>query len=215
MEKIYVFDLDGTLVDSMPYYTRGLLGILDEEGVNYGPEMAEIITPLGYTKSAHYFREHFGLQESVAALVQRMQERLVGDYEQNIRLKPGVYDYLRYLHEGGARLFVLTASPHCATDACLRHNGVFDWFETVWSVEDFGLDKTDTRLFFAVAQKIGCAPADVQYFDDNLTALQNAHAAGYCTYGVFDGQKEDMLAAMRPHADHMVMRFDTLLPKAQ
>ena len=47
MSKVYVFDLDGTLVDSMPYFTRGLLGILDEAGVCYGEEMAGIITPLG------------------------------------------------------------------------------------------------------------------------------------------------------------------------
>ncbi|MBQ8351314.1 MAG: HAD family phosphatase [Clostridia bacterium] len=207
MQGIYVFDLDGTLVDSMPYFTRGLLGILDEEGVSYGEEMASIITPLGYTKSAIYFREHFGLTDSTEALVKRMQDRLVGDYANNISLKPGVYDYLRRLHEGGARLFVLTASPHCATDACLSHNGVFEWFETVWSVEDFSLDKTDTRLFFEVARRIGCAPAEVHYFDDNLTALQNAHAAGYHTYGVYDGQSDELLAAMKPYSDETVMTF--------
>ncbi len=210
MSKVYVFDLDGTLVDSMPYFTRGLLGILDEAGVPYGEEMAGIITPLGYTKSAIYFREHFGLPESTEALVKRMQDRLVGDYANNISLKPGVYDYLRRLHEGGARLFVLTASPHCATDACLAHNGVFDWFETVWSVEDFGLDKTDTRLFFEVARRIGCEMGEVQYFDDNLTALQNAHAAGYHTYGVYDGQSDELLAAMKPYSDKTVMSFEAL-----
>ena len=131
MNEIYVFDLDGTLVASMPYFIRGLLGILDEAGVAYGPEMAGIITPLGYTKSAIYFRERLGLTESTEALVKKMQDRLVGDYERNIRLKEGVYDYLAALHERGARLFVLTASPHCATDACLKNNGVYDWFETV------------------------------------------------------------------------------------
>lgn len=210
MNGIYIFDLDGTLVDSMPYFTRGLLGILDEAGVSYGEEMAGIITPLGYTKSAIYFREKLGLTESVEALVKRMQARLVNDYASNIRLKPGVYDYLRRLHEAGERLFVLTASPHCATDVCLQSNGVFDWFEKVWSVEDFSLDKTDTRLFFEVARQIGCAVGDVHYFDDNLTALQNAHAAGYRTYGVYDGQSDELLATMKPHSDETVMSFENL-----
>ena len=210
MQGIYVFDLDGTLVDSMPYFIRGLLSLLDEAGIPYGEEMPGIITPLGYIKSAIYFREKLGLEESVESLVAKMQARLIPDYEKNIMLKPGVYDYLRRLHEAGERLFVLTASPHCATDPCLKNNGVYDWFETVWSVEDFGLDKTDTRLFFEVAEKIGCDASEVNYFDDNLTALQNAHAAGYHTYGVYDGQTEETLAQMKPHADEMVMSFENM-----
>ena len=160
MNGIYIFDLDGTLVDSMPYFTRGLLGLLDEAGIPYGEEMAGIITPLGYTKSAIYFRERLGLTDSVETLVKRMQDRLVKDYANNIRLKPGVYRYLHRLHEAGERLFVLTASPHCATDVCLQSNGVLDWFAQVWSVEDFSLDKPDTRLLFEVARQIGCDPAD-------------------------------------------------------
>ena len=149
MSGIYMFDLDGTLVDSMPYFTRGLLGILDEEGVAYDErEMAEIITPLGYYKSALYFRDVLGVRDSAEHLVERMRERLVEDYANSIPLKPGVFDYLHRLHEARHRLFVLTASPHVATDVCLAHNRVFSWFETVWSIDDFALDKTDTRLFF-------------------------------------------------------------------
>ena len=134
---VYVFDLDGTLVDSMPYFTKGILSIPDEEGIAYGDDLIKILTPLGYTKSAEYYVNVMGIRDSVEHIVERIREKLVFEYSNNILLKEGVGDYLRRLHAAGARLFVLTASPHLVTDVCLQRNGVYELFEQVWSVEDF------------------------------------------------------------------------------
>ena len=205
--EVYVFDLDGTLVDSMPYFTRGILSIPDEEGIPYGDELIKILTPLGYTKSAEYYVNVLGMRDSVEHIVERITEKLVFEYSNNIVLKPGVGDYLRRLHASGARLFVLTASPHVVTDVCLQHNGVFDLFERVWSVEDFGLSKSDTRIFLEVARQIGCQPHEIHYFDDSLIALENATAAGLDTYGVRDSHSPDELTRMRTLSLHFVNSF--------
>lgn len=207
---VYVFDLDGTLVDSMPYFTRGILSIPDEEGVSYGDDLIKILTPLGYVKGAEYYVNVMGIRDSVEHIVERITEKLVFEYSNNIRLKAGVGDYLRRLHSEGARLFVLTASPHTVTDICLQRNGVFDLFEQVWSVEDFGLSKSDTRIFFEVAERIGCEPSQVHYFDDSLIALGNAGKAGYDTYGVLDAHTEDEIARMQTLARHYVPTFEVL-----
>jgi beta-phosphoglucomutase-like phosphatase (HAD superfamily) len=67
--KVYVFDLDGTLVNSMPRYEAGMLSILDEAGIAYGDDLIKIITPLGYTKTAEYYINELGLDDSVASIV--------------------------------------------------------------------------------------------------------------------------------------------------
>lgn len=210
MQGIYVFDLDGTLVDSMSYYIRGLLAILDEAGISYGDEMVNIITPLGYTKSAEYFIG-MGIDSTVEELVAKMQNNLLKEYAHNIKLKPFVGEYLRKLKSEGARLFVLTASPHSATDACLKNNGVYDLFEKIWSVEEFGLTKTDTRIFFEAARLIGCKVGDVNYFEDNVVAVRNATAAGFNTFGVRDMQSEADLEEIKKTAKHYITSFEQLL----
>ena len=207
-QAVYVFDLDGTLVDSMPYFTKGILSIPDEEGITYGDDLIKILTPLGYVKGAEYYVNVLGIRDSVENIVARITEKLVFEYSNNIVLKPGVGDYLRRLHASGARLFVLTASPHVVTDVCLQRNGVFDLFERVWSVEDFALSKSDTRIFLEVARQIGCAPQDIHYFDDSLIALENATAAGLDTFGVRDAHTPDELARMRSLAHHYVENFE-------
>jgi len=209
-QKIAVFDLDGTLVDSMPYFTRGMLSIADEAGLTYGPELIKILTPLGYTKSAEYYVNEMGVQDTVPNIVKRIEKKLVYEYTNNIYLKPGVLAYLKKLRDEGTRLFVLTASPHSATDACLKHNGVFDWFDAVWSVEDFKLSKSDTRIFCEVAKVIGCEMGDVHYFDDSLIALENAQKAGYITYGVYDAQTEEEVERMKTLSNTVVMTFENM-----
>ena len=208
--KVYVFDLDGTLVNSMPRYEAGMLSILDEVGIAYGDDLIKIITPLGYTKTAEYYINELGLDDSVASIVSKMENKLVYEYSNNIFLKPGVNEYVRRLHAEGARLFVLTASPHIVTDVCLKHNGVYDLFETVWSVEDFGLSKSGTELFYEVARRIGCERDEINYFDDSLIALKNAKKSGYITYAVYDRHTPDEIERMKNEYDIFVGSFEEL-----
>lgn len=210
--EIYVFDLDGTLVNSMPYFKRAMLSIAEDEGLEYDEDLIKILTPLGYVGGAKYYIDTYGVDATVEELCERVRVRLVDAYTNDIKLKDGVREYLTALSESGARLFVLTASPHSVTDVCLKNNGVFDLFEQVWSVEDFALTKSDTRIFFEVAKTIGSGTADVHYFDDSLIALENAKGAGYITYGVYDSQSDEELIRMRDElADVTVMSFTELL----
>ena len=212
MEKIYVFDLDGTLVDSMPHYARGILSILDEAGISYDSELIKILTPLGNRKSAQYYIEHFGLAREVDELTQEIEAKMIYAYNHLIDAKPGIPALLKRLSAEGARLFVLTASPHITTDACLNKNGIYDLFETVWSVEDYQLTKSDTRIFYELARRIGCKPEEIHYFDDSLIALANAKAAGLITYGVYDAQSEEEVERMKRDFDFYVGSFSNFEP---
>ena len=209
---IYVFDLDGTLVNSMPYFKRAMLSIADDEGIEYDEELIKILTPLGYVGGAKYYIETFGVDATVEELCEKVRVRLYHEYKYNIKLKDGVREYLKRLSADGARLFVLTASPHSVTDACLANNGVYGLFEQIWSVEDFGLTKSDPEIFRKVADAIGCDMSEVNYFDDSLIALENAKAAGYRTYGVYDSQNDNEVIRMRDElSDVLVMSFRELL----
>ena len=210
MSEICVFDLDGTLVDSMSYFAAGLLKILDEAGIPYDDGIVETITPLGYVASAELFRS-MGVEATVEEMVAQMKENLVYEYSNNIKLKPYVGDFLRQLKAQGARLFVLTASPHVVTDICLKNNGVYDLFEQIWSVDDFGMTKSELELFDAVAQKIGCKPQDINYFEDNLTAVTNAALSQYKVYGVLDKQQPEDIEQIKELSDIFVHSYKDLL----
>ena len=210
MTNICVFDLDGTLVDSMQRYAAGILSVLDDEGIPYTPDLIGILTPLGYTKSAELYRT-MGVPGTVEDIVRRIENKLVEQYANYIPLKEGVGDYLRKRKAEGAKLYVLTASPHIVTDVCLQHNGVYDLFDAVWSVEDYGIAKGDVRVYEAVAERIGCRTEDISFFDDNVTALSTGKQAGCYTIAVYDRHSEEAFAALCAHGDMHIRSFAELI----
>lgn len=210
MRKIYIFDMDGTLIDSMPRFAEGILHVLDEERIPYNEDMLQIVTPLGYRKSAELYVK-MGVKDSVEHIVKRIEQKMVYEYTYNIGLKPDVKEYLEKLQSEGAEMYVLTASPHIVTDVCLQRNGIYDMFRKVWTVDDFGLTKSDVQLFYEVAREIGCQPEEIRFFDDNLTAVRNAKKAGYQTYGVNDRHTEEEQERMKQAADYYIHTYRELL----
>lgn len=210
MNNIHIFDLDGTLINSMEYYASGMKRVLEENNIPVPENLVDIVTPLGYSKTALYYQS-LGLNKSFDDIIRRMEEILVYEYTNNIKLKPFVKDYLLKLKAQNDRLFVLTASPHIVTDVCLQKNGVYDLFEKVWSVEDFGIPKTKTELFCAVADTLDVNTSDIFFYDDNLTAITTAAAAGCYVYGVFDCQSDSERQQAVESCDKFIDSFEELL----
>ena len=208
MREIYVFDMDGVLIDSMLHFKEGLLHILDEENISYDDNLIHILTPLGYDGVAEYYVNVMGVKDSIENVVERINKILYEKYANYITLKEGVREYIEKLHSQNARMFVLTASPHLMTDVCLQKNGIYDKFEKIWSVDEFdGLSKSDIQLFRVVADKIGCEPQEIHYFDDNLIAIQNATKMNYNTFAVEDKQSKEIREQLKTTAKHYVYSF--------
>ena len=174
MHSTYIFDFDGTLVDSMPYWAQKVLGILDDCGVSYPADVIKIVTPLGDRGTAEYMRDALGVPLSLEEIFRQMDEFALVKYRDVIEIKEGVREYLARLRAAGCTLHVLTASPHKMVDPCLARLGIFDWFDNVWSTDDFGMVKSDTAIYRAAVEKIGVDVCDAVFFDDNLLAVQTA-----------------------------------------
>ena len=143
MAVTYLFDFDGTLVDSMPTYIATMLRILDECHITYGEDLIKTITPLGADGTAEYFIHELGLDMPKAQVMLLMKHYLLDAYQHTIPAKANVIPVLKELKRRGASLNVLTASPHITLDVCLKRLGIWDLFDHIWSCDDFSTTKAD------------------------------------------------------------------------
>lgn len=173
----------------MRAWTDGTVKLLDEAGIGNKDEIIRAITPLGAKGAAEYLIK-IGIKGTAEELLRSIEENMMYQYSHVIRLKRGAETYIKELWDKGDRLLVLTASPHKTTDACLKNNGVFDLFERVFTIDDFGLFKSDTRIYDEAAERIGVKNDEITFYDDNIIALEAAKKAGLHVVGVYDASSE-------------------------
>lgn len=207
----YLFDFDGTLVDSMPSYIGVMLRILDENNVKYESDIVKIITPLGYIGTAEYFREKLGVNVEKDELIKQMNSYAYTEYAYNIPAKNNVAEVLKKLKDEGADLNVLTASPHTVLDPCLKRLGIYDLFTNVWSCDDFATTKADPQIYVKVAEKLGKEVHEILFLDDNYNADKTAKSAGMRVCGVFDKSSEEYTEDIKSVSDHYIYDFSELL----
>ena len=208
--KAYLFDFDGTLVDSMSTYANSLYKILDDNNVSYGDDLIKIITPLGLSGTAEYCIS-IGLDLTKEEIISLMGKYMYEEYVNNIPAKNNVISVLKELKSRGIKLNVLTASPHITLDACLKRLGIFDIFDNVWSCDDFGTTKTDPVIYIKAAEKIGENVEDIIFFDDNLFADLTAKSVGMKVCGVYDDSSKEYIDDMKKQTDYYINDFSELL----
>ena len=208
--KNYLFDFDGTLVDSMPAYAATMIRVLEENNVKYPADIIKIITPLGYIGTAEYFMQ-IGLNKTKDEIIEIITTYLSNEYENNIPAKSNVIPVLKTLKEAGADLNVLTASPHNMLDPCLKRLGIYDLFTNVWSCEDFSTTKADPNIYVMAAEKIGTTVEQVLFLDDNYNADKTAKAAGMKVCGVYDLSSDEYTEEIKAVSDYYINDFSELL----
>ncbi|MBQ8357976.1 MAG: HAD family phosphatase [Clostridia bacterium] len=206
----YLFDFDGTLVDSMPTYGALMLRILDEHHISYGEDIIKIITPLGFVGTADYFIG-MGLDRTREELVALMTAYAVDAYTYRVPAKAHVPEVLRELKKQGHSLNVLTASPHDTLDPCLKRLGIYDLFDHVWSCNDFSTTKADPAIYRMAAERMGVPVGDVIFLDDNYNADKTAKSAGMQVYGVYDDSSKEYVEEMKAITDRYIYDFAELV----
>ncbi len=206
----YLFDFDGTLVDSMPTFSSVMLRVLDENNIKYGSDIIKIITPLGYVGVAKYFHNELGLLLPEDEILAITQKYIYDGYATSIPAKRDVIDTLKALKAQGASLNVLTASPHLLIDVCFERLLMTDLFSNIWSCDDFGTTKADPEIYRMAAERLGTPVDEVLFLDDNLGSCKTASVAGMKVCGVYDSSSKDYADDIKRVTDYYINDFSEL-----
>ena len=203
-----IFDMDGTLIDSMPAWENLGRDYLIGLGANPPADLNALMKTMSLTQSAAYFRERFGLTLSSEEITRGVMALIEQQYRESIPLKPHVLPFLQKLTAAGVRCCVATATPRHLAEAALNRLGALPYFEFILTCTEEGLGKDDPAFFTLAREKLGLPRDSVIVFEDALFAARSAKAAGLSVAGVYDASAAEDTKAIRETADHYICSFD-------
>lgn len=205
-KKYAIFDMDGTLINSMVFWKNLATEYLTSKGILQIPaDILEQIKPMTMSESAALFRREFGLTGDVEA---QMNEMMEDHYRNDIPLKPGVREYLENLHRQGVRMCVASATAEHLMESCLTRLGVREHFEFLLSCETVGAGKRSPLVYHEAARRLGAAPREIAVYEDALYAVQTAKAAGFHVVGVYDDSAADSWQAIEQESDEVILNWE-------
>ena len=210
--KVYVFDMDGTLADSMPAVWGVLpLQFLDERNIAYPDDLLKQVIALGIPGLIAYYKEHFDIKETAEEIYAWFVQSGKTHYETTVPEKPYTTETLLALKASGASLNILTGSPHVFLDPWVRRLGIEGLFDNLWSVDDFPVNKANPDLYLEIARRLGVEAIACVMVDDSIVPLSAAKKAGWKTVGIYDEVSKDKEREMREIADTYVRYLNEML----
>lgn len=202
-----IFDLDGTLWDSMDVWEHIDVKFLAKRGLEVPTDYMKTISVMRFEEAATYSIKRFGFSDSVEDLIKEWYDMAAYEYEHNVRLYPYVREYLLSLKQQGIKLAIATSSSEQLYLPCLKRNGILDLFEVHCSADKVGKGKGSPDLFLYVAKQLHVPIEEIIVFDDILEAVQSAKKAGMRVYGVSEKHSLENKAAICEIADGYIHDF--------
>lgn len=202
--KLYIFDMDGTLLDSMPSWAHLGRNYLMQEKIEVPENLEQIIDAMTLTESAAYFQT-LGLQKENRQIINEMMEFIREEYRDSIPAKTGMLKLLAHLSQKqDSILCVLTTSEKdCAIDALKRLN-MLSYFQDIYSSEEWNMNKRSAEIYQYVCNKYRTAPEDTVVFEDALYAIRAAKEAGCYVYAVPDDSSRSVWEEIKSIADEIL-----------
>lgn len=205
-----IFDMDGTLLDSMHIWrdlgARMLRarGIEPEEGLH---EKLKTMTPM---ESAQYCKDTYHLPESPDEINRIFYSMVEHFYANEVQPKPGVRKFLSLLKMEGVWMYVATNTDRPLVELALKHTRLDGYFRGIMTCREAGRGKDDPEIYERCLRRLRSNKKDTVVFEDALYAIRTAKAAGFRVAGVYDPSAEDDQEEIRGLCEYYIHSYEEM-----
>ena len=206
-----IFDMDGTLLDSMPAWNHLGSDLLRRHGIEPAADLDQRLKVLSARQGAALCREEYHLTETVDEIMDEIEAQVDDFYHHEVQPKPGVVRFLSLLKMEGVWMYVATATHRRLTEKALKTAGIDHYFRGIVTSADAGNHKSESADIYEMAmRRLQSNKRDTVVFEDALHAIRTAKAAGFRVAAVYDASAEDDQEEIRSLADYYIRSFEEM-----
>ena len=210
-KKAVIFDLDGTLVDSMGIWDDINVEYLGKFGLKVPKDLQKAISGMSFTETAKYFKETFQLPTSLEEIKEAWNTMAIEKYKHEIPLKSGVLDFLKQLKQRGIRTGIATSNSIELVNAVLHSLEIASYFDEVHTSCEVQKGKPAPDIYLLVAECLCVAPEHCLVFEDVLEGILAGKRAGMEVCAVEDEFSKFMREEKKALADYYITSYKEIV----
>ena len=209
--KCAIFDLDGTLLDSVWVWQKVDEDFLGRRNIAVTEEYIREIKSHDFLAGAKYTKEKYNLPESCEEIIDEWFSAVKNFYEHEIKLKPYAREYLDMVRAAGLELVIATSSDSALYLPCMKNNGIMDYFSDITESREAARGKKFPDVYILAAKKAGFKPSECIVYEDILSAIKAAKAGGFDVCGVYDEASSADWELIKEISDYSIESYENLL----
>lgn len=211
-KKYAIFDMDGTLIDSMIYWKNlGREYLVSQKIIENLDDIMERIETMTMTESAELFRTEFQLQGTKESIADEMNQMMDEHYRKDIPLKEGVKEYLKKLNLLGTKMCVASATDKELMQICLKRLEIDKYFEFFISCEEVGAGKRKPDVYYEAMKRLCkqnkslAEEKEIAVYEDADYAIHTALTAGFYTIAVYDDSNKEKWEQLKAQTNEAIV----------
>lgn len=189
--KAIIFDLDGTLVDSMKYWRSVSRDFMKTKGIDIEDEIQHKMTTMNLDASLKYLKDYYKLEESFEELMRDFSRTVEDFYRNKVETKEGCLEILKYFKDQGIKVVIGTSTAAHFANIVIKKYGIDKFIDGLYTADSVGHLKAEEEFYTSIAEELGEMPEDVFLVDDSYLALRTGKRAGLKTIGIYDENSKD------------------------
>lgn len=206
-----IFDVDGTLLDSMPVWWRATEKFCKNHNIDMTAEKFAEYNEMRLEDSLPQIRAEHGLEMSVDEMISELRCLVFEEYRDFVLMKPRAKEYVEKLHNEGVKIAIATSGYEGLCKAAFERLGVWDLIDARAFSDEVGVNKSNPDVYLLAAQRLGLNPSECVVFEDIATGIGGAKKGGFKTCAVYDESNADKTETLKELADMYITDFGELL----
>lgn len=210
-KEAVIFDLDGTVVDSMWVWPAVDVEFLGQHGLELPDDLQQELDGKSFYESAVHIKKRFGLEETEEELMDIWNKMAMDRYVNEVKVKESVKEFLQVLKANGIKTGIASSNSAVLVEATLRANGVYEYFDSVHTANEVAKGKPSPDIYLLVAEDLQVKPENCLVFEDIVMGILAGKNAGMQTCAVYDEYSAYDDANKKKTADYYIHSYKELL----